>query len=86
MNLSGGADKLVPYAQSETFMKFLKGAIDPEHGWWKNNGVVLDDRIYDGIGHECTLEMADAASQFISDVLAGEATPKRTGTAKKSKI
>jgi pimeloyl-ACP methyl ester carboxylesterase len=70
MNLSGGADKLVPYAQSETFINFFKAAIDPQHGWWKNNGVVFDDRIFDGIGHECTLDMANAAVDFICDSLA----------------
>jgi pimeloyl-ACP methyl ester carboxylesterase len=39
LNLSGGADKLVPYSMSETFLKFLKRAIGPG-GWWKDNGLV----------------------------------------------
>ncbi|KIW09033.1 uncharacterized protein PV09_00926 [Verruconis gallopava] len=72
LNLSGGADKLVPYAQSETFLRFLKAAIDPEKGWWKNNGVVLEDKIFDGIGHEYTHEMRDVSVKFIADVLAGK--------------
>lgn len=86
MNLSGGADKLVPYAQSETFMDFLKAAIDPKEGWWKNNGVVLDDRIYDGVGHECTADMANDAIKFIGDVLAGEITTRKSSTARESKM
>jgi hypothetical protein len=71
LNLSGGADKLVPYACSAPFLTFLKSAISPE-GWWKDNGLVLDDRIFEGVGHECTEKMQDAAVSFIGDVLAGE--------------
>jgi hypothetical protein len=70
LNLSGGADKLVPYSCSAPFLSFLKRAIGPE-GWWKDNGLVLDDRIFEGVGHECTEKMQDAAVSFIGDVLAG---------------
>jgi hypothetical protein len=70
-NLSGGSDKLVPYACSAPFLSYLKRAISPE-GWWKDNGLVLDDRIYEGVGHECTEKMLDDAVLFIGNVLAGE--------------
>lgn len=72
LNLSGGADKLVPYAQSKVFMDFMKAAVDPEKGWWKDNGVVLKDLIFDGVGHECTIDMANSAVDFVCAVLAGE--------------
>jgi len=71
LNLSGGADKLVPYGMSEPFLRFLKRAISPE-GWWKGNDVVLDDRIFNGVGHEATPAMQVAAVTFIGDVLAGD--------------
>jgi pimeloyl-ACP methyl ester carboxylesterase len=85
LNLSGGADKLVPYACGETFLRFLKAAIDPEKGWWKNHGVVLEDQIFDGVGHETTPEMAEAAVTFIADVLAGEVKSRRS-SAKESRM
>lgn len=71
LNLSGGADKLVPYAMSETFLRFLKRAIGPG-GWWKDNGLVLDDRVFEGVGHESTPAMNAAAVAFIGDALAGD--------------
>lgn len=70
LNLSGGADKLVPYSVSETFLRFLKGAVHPG-GWWKDNGLVLDDRVFEGVGHESTPAMNAAAIAFIGDALAG---------------
>jgi hypothetical protein len=70
LNMSGGADKLVPYACSAPFLSFLKRAISPE-GWWKDNDLILDDRIFEGVGHECTEKMQDDAVAFIGDVLAG---------------
>lgn len=71
LNLSGGADKLVPYAMSEPFLRFMKKAIGPD-GWWTENGLVLDDRIFNGVGHEATPAMVKASVEFIGDVLAGE--------------
>ncbi|KAF2435400.1 hypothetical protein EJ08DRAFT_604289 [Tothia fuscella] len=71
LNLSGGADKLVPYSMSEPFLRFLKRAISPE-GWWGDNGLVLDDRIFEGVGHESTPAMNAAAVSFITDALAGD--------------
>jgi pimeloyl-ACP methyl ester carboxylesterase len=72
LNLSGGADKLVPYACGETFLRYLKVAIDPREGWWgTNDGVVFEDRVFDGVGHETTAEMAEVAVTFVGDVLAG---------------
>lgn len=66
---SGGADKLVPYACGEPFLRFLKTATG---SWWKNNGLVLDDRVYEGVGHETTPLMAKEAMEWIGDVLAGD--------------
>lgn len=83
LNLSGGADKLVPYACGEIFFNYLRTAISPG-GWWANNGVVFDDRIFESVGHEMTPAMAEAAVTFVSDVLAGEVGGK--GGVKASKI
>lgn len=77
---SGGADKLVPYACGETFLRFLKTAAG---SWWKSNGLVLDDRLYEGVGHETTPQMAKEAVEWIGDVLAGDV---RVGGVKESRI
>jgi len=83
LNLSGGADKLVPYGCGRVFFDYLKGAVGPG-GWWTNNGVVFDDRRFDGIGHNVSPAMADAAVEFIGKVLSGEIGGK--ANAKASRI
>lgn len=83
LNLSGGADKLVPYSCGQIFFDYLRGAISPG-GWWANNGIVFDDRVFEGVGHETAPAMAEAAVTFIGVVLAGEFGGK--GVVKKSRI
>jgi hypothetical protein len=72
LNLAGGKDKLVPYANSEPFLKFLKHAIDPDKGWWREGGMYFEDRVFADAGHEMTPEMAAAAVRFVGDVLEGK--------------
>ena len=50
--LSGGADKLVPYACSEPFLAEVKGAV-----WRGELELDVKDVVYEGIGHDCTTEM-----------------------------
>jgi hypothetical protein len=69
LNLSGGADKLVPYSCSLPFLSFLKKEIGSEG--------VLDDRVFAGVGHECTPEMQDVAVEYIVSVLAGKGGKSR---------
>ena len=70
LNLSGGADKLVPYAQSEPFLTWLKNATRAgPHGWLGNSEVVLEDLIFDGVGHTMTPAMVDKAAAFITNSL-----------------
>jgi hypothetical protein len=71
LNLSGGEDKLVPYACGETFYRFLREASGPD-GWWQKNEFIFDDRIFEGVGHEITPEMSETAVAFIGDMLAGK--------------
>ena len=84
LNLSGGADKLVPYACGETFFRFLREASKPGGGWWQENEFIFDDRIFEGVGHEITPEMAEVAVTFIGDVLASKIG--KAGNVKSSKI
>ncbi|KAI9373237.1 hypothetical protein BJX61DRAFT_396473 [Aspergillus egyptiacus] len=69
LNLSGGADKLVPYHKGETFLTWLKQAIGPE-GWFADGAVTLEDIIDETAGHEVTPKMVDEAVRFIGDALA----------------
>lgn len=68
INLSGGADKLVPYAQGEPFLRWLKRAISPQ-GWFRAGNVTLEDIVFDGDGHEMSSEMLEEALRFIEQSL-----------------
>ena len=55
LNLSGGADKLVPYKMGEPFLRWLKDATG-KGGWFDGSGFVLEDIVFDGVGHEVSSE------------------------------
>ena len=66
MNLSGGADKLVPYHRGEPLLTWLKNAIRPG-GWFEDGSVSLEDIIFEGVGHEVSPTMVEQAVRFISE-------------------
>jgi pimeloyl-ACP methyl ester carboxylesterase len=69
--LSGGKDKLVPYEQNEAFLTWLKKAIDPETGWFGDQGVEVED-IVDPTGrHEFSAPMRKDAERWLCDQLSG---------------
>ena len=68
MNLAGAADKLVPYAQAEPYLRWLKRATSP-HGWFKEGRVTLEDIVFDGVGHEMSPDMLSTAIRFIEESL-----------------
>ncbi|KAI4150743.1 MAG: hypothetical protein LQ340_003920 [Diploschistes diacapsis] len=68
LNLAGGADKLVPYAQGAPFLQWLKRAIATD-GWFKNNDIVLKDMVFDGVGHAMTPAMVKEAVSFMTESL-----------------
>ncbi|KAK6950690.1 hypothetical protein Daesc_007215 [Daldinia eschscholtzii] len=65
--LSGGADKLVPYAMGESFIQFFKTAAN---GWYKEGGVYVEDNVYPTAGHEFSAEMRNDALRFVLDSIA----------------
>lgn len=77
LNMAGGADKLVPYRMSEPFLKWLKKAIGP-NGWFSGRDVYLEDKVYEGAGHEMTPAMLQDAVQFIVDSTARECGGKES--------
>lgn len=82
LNLAGGADRLVPYKCGELFLRWFKKATAP-NGWFSEGGVVFEDIIFNGVGHEMSPEMKKEAHRFVIDAL--EQTPTET-VGKASKI
>jgi hypothetical protein len=70
---SGGDDKLVPYHCSKPFLDFLK---DATAGWYKDEGVYLEDVVYEGVGHAYSGGMVRDALKFLSDTVAGKPSAK----------
>ena len=68
LNIAGGADKLVPYKCGEPFLRWLKDAIG-SNGWFKNGNLVLEDIVFDGVGHEMSPEMVSEVHGFIFKTL-----------------
>jgi hypothetical protein len=77
LNLSGGADKLVPHACAEPFFAYLKRA---REGWWKDGKEFwFEDRVFDGVGHAVSPDMAEAAVRFVGDIVAGDIKVESAG-------
>lgn len=68
LNMSGAADKLVPYSCSEPFLKWLHRAISPS-GWFSDLHLTLVDVCFDGVGHELSPDMAKMLDQFVVETL-----------------
>ncbi|KAG5944629.1 hypothetical protein E4U59_007052 [Claviceps monticola] len=61
---SGGDDKLVPYARSAPLLAVLKDAVRPG-GWYENGGFVLEDKVYEGVGHKFSEDMVRDSVKFL---------------------
>ncbi|KAK4983892.1 hypothetical protein LTR66_008676 [Elasticomyces elasticus] len=80
--LSGGKDKLVPYACGDPFLHFLKSAIDEKKGWFNDRGTRLEDVVDKEAGHEYSAKMSHVAVKWISDLLAEDSQEGALGTGK----
>lgn len=67
LNLSGAADKLVPYKCGQAFVEYLKRAVAP--GSWFSGGLYLEDLQFDGVGHQMSLAMVQQTFRFVADTL-----------------
>ena len=59
---SGADDKLVPYKAGESFIDFF---VDAVSGWYKGGGVSVENKVYEGVGHEFSPEMVRDALTFV---------------------
>ncbi|KAH8688866.1 hypothetical protein BGW36DRAFT_309726 [Talaromyces proteolyticus] len=85
LNLSGLADKLVPYRLSEPFLSWLKKAIAPG-GWFGDGGVHLEDVGFEGVAHNFTPAMMEEVLRFVDDSMSALDEPKNVGTVREAKI
>ncbi|KJY00597.1 hypothetical protein TI39_contig322g00019 [Zymoseptoria brevis] len=76
--LSGGKDKLVPYKQGEMFLTWLKKAIDKKSGWFKDQGIELEDIQDPQSGHEFSALMRTEAERWLCDTLASDRSAVRS--------
>ncbi|KAK8049221.1 hypothetical protein PG994_010951 [Apiospora phragmitis] len=64
--LSGGVDKLVPYALAKPFLDFLKTAVET---WDKQANISVEDIVYPDVGHKFDDVMMKDAVRFIIDTV-----------------
>ena len=64
LNLAGGSDKLVPYRCSEPFLSWLKNATE-SGGFFADGEVVLEDIVFEGVGHEVFPGMVEEVHRFV---------------------
>ena len=83
LNLAGAADKLVPYECGKPFLRWLKTAT-ASHGWFNDGGVVLEDIVFDGVGHDMSPGMVREAHRFVTEGL--EQSPLIENAGRGSKI
>lgn len=65
LTLSGKADKLVPYAAGEPFLKVFKQLIEED----PSLDFEFEDVLYEGVGHSFPKAMADKTVSWICDLL-----------------
>jgi len=68
LNMAGGADKLVPYKCAEPFLSWLKKAAAP-NGWFGDGKMVIEDIVFEGVGHEMSPGMVREVHRFVLGTL-----------------
>ncbi|GKT44921.1 uncharacterized protein ColSpa_05102 [Colletotrichum spaethianum] len=79
---SGADDKLVPYKMSEPFVEFFAGALGT---WYADEGVALENKVYEGVGHAFSQGMVEDSLRFLIDAVA-EKDGGHGGEERKAKI
>lgn len=80
LNLSGSADKLVPYRCGEAFIEWLRVAAAP--GSWFAGSVHIENIVFDNVGHQMTPGMVVEAIHFIERTLSDHLTNRAARSTK----
>ncbi|KAL8636809.1 MAG: hypothetical protein Q9228_005840 [Teloschistes exilis] len=67
LNLSGDADNLVPYRCGQAFIEWLSLSVAP--GSWFAGGVLLENQIFESVGHQMSPDMVVSAMRFVAETL-----------------
>lgn len=70
--LSGGKDKLVPYACGEPLITWLKKAVDPKDGWCDGFDIEIEDILDPDARHEFSARMRKESEKWLCALLAEE--------------
>ncbi|RMZ67552.1 alpha beta hydrolase fold-containing [Pyrenophora seminiperda CCB06] len=65
LNLSGAADKLVPYAAGEPFLRVFKRLLAED----ASLDITFDDVLFEGVGHAFPGQMIDKAAEWLCEQL-----------------
>lgn len=86
LNLSGGADKLVPYRCGESFLRWLKASLAKADGGelFDAGDGRIEDLVFDGVGHEVSQDMVREAVRFVGDCVEGDTLGRAMGTEERS--
>lgn len=68
--LSGAKDKLVPHAQAVPFLTWLNTAVDKNFGWFRDQGLEIEDIVDPNGRHEFSGLMRKEAERWLCDYLA----------------
>ncbi|KAK1995739.1 hypothetical protein LX36DRAFT_712914 [Colletotrichum falcatum] len=79
---SGAEDKLVPYKISEPFIEFFAEAAGT---WYADEGIALENNVYEGVGHAFSERMVEDSLRFLVDAVA-EKDGRRGGEDRRARI
>ena len=81
LNMAGGSDKLVPYHCVSPFLQWLKHETTKDG--WLDAPLLVEDIVFEGVGHEMTSSMLGELIRFTSESLHA---PYSGSAAKNSRI
>lgn len=78
--LSGGKDRLVPYAQGKPFHDWLARATDEKSGWFNDRGTKFVDILDETGNHEFSRPMRKEAEKWLCELLREGSRGNETGS------
>lgn len=85
LNMSGGKDKLVPYRCSHAYVQWLENSV-ASSGWLSNLDFLMENIIFEEVGHAMSAGMAKTLDRFIVETLSKGVSSVKSGAEKASKM